>query len=100
MTNSAISSEPITVATTAEGSTRMNLPAVPGSTISGRNANTSTAVQPTMATKIWRVPAMAACTRLSPSRWCRAMFSTATMESSTSRPSATTNPAMESWLSE
>ena len=28
------------------------------------------------------------------------MFSTTTMESSTSRPSATTKPAMESWLSE
>ena len=28
------------------------------------------------------------------------MFSTATMESSTSSPSATTKPAMESWFSE
>ena len=60
MMKSAISSEPTMVATTAVGSTRMNLPAVPGRAISGRKANTRVAVQPRMAMKIWRVPAMAA----------------------------------------
>ena len=100
MMNSASNSEPMMVATTAMGSTRMNLPAVPGSASSGRNANISVAVQPRMATKICRVPASAACTRECPMRMCRAMFSTTTMESSTSRPSATTKPAIDSWLSE
>ncbi len=84
--------------TTAIGSTRMNLPAVPGRASSGRNANTSAAVQPRMATKIWRVPAIAAWARGRPMRRWREMFSTATMESSTSRPSATTKPAIESWF--
>ena len=60
MMKSAISSEPTMVATTAVGSTRMNLPAAPGSAMSGRNANTSVAVQPRMAMKICRVPAIAA----------------------------------------
>ena len=63
MMNSASSSEPMMVATTAMGSTRMNLPAVPGSASKGRNAKISVAVQPRMATKICRVPASAACTR-------------------------------------
>ena len=61
MMNSASSSEPMMVATTAIGSTRMNLPAVPGSASSGRNAKISVAVQPRMATKICRVPSSAAC---------------------------------------
>ena len=43
------------------------------------------AVQPRIATKICRVPASAACARELPTRMCRAMFSTTTMESSTSR---------------
>ena len=88
------------VATTAIGSTRMNLPAVPGSASNGRNAKISVAVHPRMATKIWRVPSSAACMRDFPMRMCRAMFSTTTMESSTSRPSATTKPAIDSWFSE
>ncbi len=100
MMNSAISSEPTIVATTAEGSTRMNLPALPGSASSGRKAKISVAVQPRIAAKICCVPASAACRRVAPSRRWRAMFSTTTMESSTSRPSATTKPAIEIWLSE
>jgi hypothetical protein len=52
ITNSAISSEPTMVATTAVGITRMNLPGLPGSAISGRNAKISVAVQPRIATKI------------------------------------------------
>ena len=100
MMNSAMSSEPTIVAITVIGSTRMNLPAVPGSAISGRKAKISVAVQPRIATKICRVPASAAFVRDAPSRRCRAMFSTTTIESSTSRPSATTKPAIESWFSE
>ena len=52
MMNSASSSEPMMVETTAMGSTRMNLPAVPGSASNGRNAKMSVAVQPRIATKI------------------------------------------------
>ena len=100
MMNSASSSEPMMVLTTAIGSTRMNLPAVPGRASRGRKAKISVAVQPRMATKICRVPASAACTRVYPMRRCREMFSTTTMESSTSRPSATTKPAIDSWFSE
>ena len=81
--------------TTVSGSTRMNLPAVPGSAINGRKAKMSVAVQPRMATKICFVPASAAAVRDMPSRRCRAMFSVTTMESSTSRPNATTKPAMD-----
>lgn len=40
------------VITTVSGITRMNWPAVPGSTRSGRKASTTVAVQPRMATKI------------------------------------------------
>ena len=58
------------------------------------------AVQPRIAWKICRVARSAACMRECPSRRKRAMFSTTTIESSTSRPSATTKPAMEIWLSE
>ena len=58
------------------------------------------AVQPTIAWKICRVASSAACMRECPSRRKRAMFSTTTIESSTSRPSATTKPAIEIWLSE
>ena len=61
MMNSAMNSEPTIAATMVTGSTRMNLPGPPGSAISGRNAKISVAVQPMMATKIWRVPASAAC---------------------------------------
>ena len=68
MMKSAIRSEPMMVATTALGSTRMNLPAVPGKAISGRKANTSVAVQPRIATKICRVPAIAARVRSYPMR--------------------------------
>ena len=60
MMKSAMSSEPMMVATTAVGRTRMNLPAVPGSAISGKKAKTSVAVQPSTAMKICLVPAMAA----------------------------------------
>jgi len=63
MISKATSSEPRMVATTVVGSTRMNFPAVPGSAISGRNANTSVAVHPRIATTIWRVPASAAAVR-------------------------------------
>ena len=100
MNSKATSSEPMTVAMTVMGNTRMNLPGVPGSNASGRNANTSVAVQPMMASAICRVPAMAACVRVNPMRICREMFSTTTIESSTSRPSDNTNPAMVIWFSE
>ena len=83
------------VATTVSGSTRMNLPGLPGSAMSGRKAKISVAVHPRIATKICRVPASAACVRSAPSRRWRAMFSVTTIESSTRSPSATTKPAME-----
>ena len=60
MNNSATSKEPITVAMTVMGSTRMNLPGVPGSTARGKKAKTNVAVQPTIASAICRVPAKAA----------------------------------------
>ncbi len=63
MMKSATSSEPMMVRTTVVGRTLMNLPAVPGSANKGTNAKISVAVQPRMATMIWRVPAMAASTR-------------------------------------
>ena len=47
--SSAISSEPTMVVTTVMGSTRMNLPALPGSASSGRKAKISVAVQPRIA---------------------------------------------------
>ena len=78
----------------------MNCPAPPGSISSGRNANSSVAVVPTTATVIWRVASMAASRGGRPSRRNRAMFSTTTMESSTSNPSAITQPTMESWFRE
>ena len=91
----ATRSDAPTVASTAVGSTRMNLPELPETIISGRKANMMVAVQPTIAWKICRVASSAACMRECPSRRKRAMFSTTTIESSTSRPSATTKPAME-----
>ena len=88
------------VHTTATGSERMKSPAPSGSDISGTNASSSVAVQPMTATLISDTPAIAASRGASPSRRCRAMFSVTTMESSTSRPSASTKPAIESWFSE
>ena len=89
---SATRSDAPTVTSTAVGSTRMNWPDVPPIIISGRKANMIVAVQPTIASKICRVARIAACMRECPSRRKRAMFSTTTIESSTSRPSATTKP--------
>jgi hypothetical protein len=100
MKNNATNSEPSTVEMMVMGSTRMNMPGMPGSTASGKNASTSVAVQPRMASRICLVPRMAASVREWPMRRCRAMFSTTTMESSTSRPSESTKPAMVIWFSE
>ena len=66
--------------------------------MSGKKASIKQAVQPTTASAIWPVPLMAAVVRSSPSRRRRAIFSVTTMESSTKRPRARMNPAMDSWL--
>ena len=100
MTVSETSSDAATVYSTDAGSERMKMPAPSGRNSSGRNANSSVAVQPTTASAIWSVAAIAASTRVYPARRYRSMFSTTTIESSTSRPSASTKPAMDSWLSE
>ena len=63
MMRRATINEPRMVDTTVVGRTRMNLPAVPGSAINGKNAKTSVAVQPSMAMKICLVPANAALVR-------------------------------------
>ena len=72
----------------------------PGRKSSGTKAKDSVAVQPTTATAIWWVAAMAASMRERPARRKREMFSTTTIESSTRRPRASTTPTIESWLSE
>ena len=63
MISSAISNEPVMVVTTVSGSTRMNLPAVAGRTISGRKANSRAAVQPRIARRLCCVPRKAASLR-------------------------------------
>ena len=97
---SETSSDAPIVKTTATGMHRMNCPAVPGSARSGRNANSSVAVQPSTLTVICRVARTAASRGDSPWRRCRVMFSTTTTESSTRSPSASTKPTMLSWLIE
>ncbi len=57
---SATSSEADTVKRTEMGSDRVNLPAPPGRKSSGRKARISTAVQPTTASDICEVAAIAA----------------------------------------
>ena len=101
MMNSAISSEPTMVAMTVVGSTRMNLPGVAGQ----RHQRQEREDQRRRAAEdrdedLPRAGDARPATRLAPSRRWREMFSTTTMESSTSRPSATTKPAIEIWLSE
>jgi hypothetical protein len=76
----------------------MYIPGPPGRKRSGTKANTSVAVAPSTATAICLVARMAASVRECPSRRKRVMFSTTTIESSTSSPSAMTAPTIESWL--
>ena len=59
----ATNSEASTVNSTAAGSERMNRPAPSGRNSSGRNANSSVTVQPSTASAIWSVAAIAASTR-------------------------------------
>ena len=66
--------------------------------MSGRNAKISVAVAPITATEICRVACTAASRRECPARKKRVMFSTTTMLSSTSSPSAITKPTIDSWL--
>ena len=63
MTVSETSSDAATVYSTAAGSERMKMPAPSGRNSSGRNANSSVAVQPRTASAIWSVAAIAASTR-------------------------------------
>ena len=92
------SSEASTAYTTAMGSERMYLPASPGRNSSGRKAKISVAVAPSTATPICFVASIAASVRETPRRRKRVMFSTTTMESSTSSPSAITKPTIDSWF--
>ena len=98
ITVSATNSEAVIVNRTAAGSERMNSPAPSGRNNSGRKPSTSVAVQPITASAIWSVARIAASTGGRPLRTWRAMFSTTTIESSTSSPSATTKPTIDSWF--
>ena len=100
MMDSAMKNDARIVKSTAAGSDRTKSPGPSGRKSSGTKASSSVTVQPSTASQIWSVAAMAASRRGMPWRTWRAMFSTTTMESSTRRPSATTNPAMDSWFSE
>ena len=101
MMNSASSSEPMIVATTAIGSTRMNLPggARQRQQRQEREDQRRGAAEDGDEDLLRAGERRLRCATC-PSRRCRAMFSTTTMESSTSRPSATTKPAIDSWFSE
>jgi hypothetical protein len=59
---------PAQVVVTDAGSERMNRPDPSGRNSSGRNANSSVAVQPSTASAIWSVAAIAASTREYPAR--------------------------------
>ena len=100
MIESATKNDARIVNSTAAGSERTKSPAPSGRNSSGTKASSSVTVQPSTASQIWSVAAIAASRRGMPWRTLRAMFSTTTIESSTRRPSATTKPAIESWLSE
>ncbi len=63
MTVNATNNDARTVYRTAAGNDRMNLPAPSGRNSSGRNANSSVAVQPSTASAIWSVAAIAASSR-------------------------------------
>ena len=63
ITVSDTSSEAPTVNSTAAGNERMKMPAPSGRNSSGRNANSSVAVQPITAIAIWSVAVMAASMR-------------------------------------
>jgi hypothetical protein len=63
MTVSATNNEAATVNSTAAGSERMKIPAPSGRNSSGRKANSKVAVQPSTASAIWSVAAMAASVR-------------------------------------
>ena len=75
-----------------------SVPTGPGRKSNGTKAKISVAVAPSTATPICLVAAMDASRRGTPARMNRVMFSTTTMESSTSRPRAITKPTMDSWL--
>ena len=85
---------------TAKARLRINSPDASGKNASGINATIKAAVQPTTAKAICLVAPIAASRFPYPSRSQRSMFSTTTILSSTSKPSATTSPTMLNWLSE
>ena len=76
----------------------MNFPAPSGRKKRGKKAKTKTPVDPKTAIVISLVPSIAASLRLFPMRKCRAMFSTTTIESSTSKPNVKMKPATTNWL--
>ena len=88
----ATNKEATMVNKTAIGSGRMNSPEPSGKKTSGKKANNKATVQPMTAVAICLVATIAASFRLYPCRINRSMFSTITIESSTSKPNAMTSP--------
>ena len=95
---SETNSEASIVVTTAIGKPRIKSPAPSGKNRSGRKAKINVAVQPTTASVICSVAFIEASKRFMPFRIKRSMFSTTTIESSTSNPKATTKPTILNWL--
>ena len=95
---SETNNEASTLMITDMGKLRTKSPELSGKKTKGRKAMIKVTVQPTTEIEICWVAFMAASFLLKPSRIHRSMFSTTTILSSTSKPSATTNPTMLSWL--
>ena len=90
--------DPITINVTEVGRLRIYLPDLPGRNIRGRKANIRVAVQPITAALICFVALIAASNGFVPPLTHLEIFSTTTIESSTSRPRAITAPTILSWF--
>ena len=86
------------VVTTAIGKPLIKSPEPSGKKSKGRKAKIKVAVQPITAKLICSVALMEASKRFIPLRIKRSIFSTTTIESSTSKPNAITKPTMLNWL--
>ena len=75
-------------------------PTMPPTSAIGVNTATVVSVDAVTAPATSRTPAMIACSLASPYPRCRLMFSSTTIESSTTRPTATVNAPSVSRLSE
>src|SRR5690606_30307324 len=91
---SETSIEASTLMITAMGRLRTKSPEPSGKNTSGKNAITKVTVQPTTESEICLVAFNAASCLENPSLIQRSIFSTTTMLSSTSSPSATTRPTI------